>query len=112
MTCIAEHTSALAIDHRARKARALVRSPRYKPRTDDLVVWWVTTCESSLLIVFVFVLLLIFLPACLQASGLFLPDTLLSAERENWTVSGRWLLRAREGLHEYDFLPDLIQARL
>jgi len=33
------------------KARALVRSPLYKPCADDLVVWWVTTGESSLLIV-------------------------------------------------------------
>lgn len=46
-----EHDFSLAIDHRARKARALVRSPRYKPCADDLVVWWVTTCESSPLIV-------------------------------------------------------------
>ena len=43
-----------AIDHRRQKIEVPVRSPVLKPPADWLVVGWVTTSESQLLIVFVF----------------------------------------------------------
>ena len=41
-------------DHRVWKTGLPVRSAVLKPHAGELVVWWVTTCESSLLYVFVF----------------------------------------------------------
>ena len=40
-------------DHRVWKTGLPVRSAVLKPHAGWLVVWWVTTCESQLLYVFV-----------------------------------------------------------
>ena len=48
------NTSALAIDHRTKKIGLPVRSAILKLRAGWLVVGWVTTSESPLLIVFDF----------------------------------------------------------
>ena len=42
-------------DHRVWRTGLPVRSAVLKPHAGQLVVWWVTTCESWLLYVFVFV---------------------------------------------------------
>ena len=41
-------------DHRVWRTGLPVRSAVLKPHAGRLVVWWVTTCESRLLYVFVF----------------------------------------------------------
>ena len=41
-------------DHRVWRTGLPVRSAVLKPHAGRLVVWWVTTCESLLLYVFVF----------------------------------------------------------
>ena len=44
-------------DHRVWRTGLPVRSAVLKPHAGRLVVWWVTTCESLLLYVFVFLFL-------------------------------------------------------
>ena len=41
-------------DHRVWRTGLPVRSAVLKPHAGRLVVWWVTTCESRLLYVFIF----------------------------------------------------------
>ncbi|KAJ5231347.1 uncharacterized protein N7469_005935 [Penicillium citrinum] len=50
-------TSLLAYtyDHRVWRTGLPVRSAVLKPHAGRLVVWWVTTCESLLLYVFLFI---------------------------------------------------------
>lgn len=53
-TYIDHRDNSSAIDHRMKKTEVPVRSPVHKLYTDWLVVGWVTTSESQLLIVFAF----------------------------------------------------------
>ena len=51
--------SSSTYDHRVWRTGLPVRSAVLKPHAGRLVVWWVTTCESRLLYVFLFVFLFV-----------------------------------------------------
>ena len=54
---ILTHTQSSTYDHRVWKTGLPVRSAVLKPHAGELVVGWVTTSESSLLYVFIFLFL-------------------------------------------------------
>ena len=55
LNMVLQYDGSCTYDHRVWRTGLPVRSAVLKPHAGQLVVWWVTTCESWLLYVFVFI---------------------------------------------------------